>query len=217
MTQKEIERVMKSIAKAILPNMIDDLYQRGIITEEDLTDSRKTMQIVKRYYEENKDTIAFETVVDHREEILKVAESEVKKGRNGLAISLYATSVEHTLNRIIHLACVAKKIDSKTQSEILRSVNINGKCTWLFRLLDIPAIKADYLKIILNISDERNAYLHYKWKPDIDMDKIPDLEKEEKINKEKIKRAKLLIKYLKGIEAKIEFRGKKSRIANVIK
>lgn len=79
-------------------------------------------------------------------------------------------------------------------------------------MLGLPPLKSDYVKTILAIADERNSFFHYKWKPDPDTDKIPDLDREEKVHSEKIKKVKALIKYLKNYETKLEFGGKKKKI-----
>jgi hypothetical protein len=123
--------------------------------------------------------------------------------------------VEHTLNSIIHHQCFKKKFDEKTKLDILRNVNLIGKCSWLIKLLGLPPMKSDHVKTILAIADERNSFFHYKWKPDPDTDKIPDLDKEDRVYSEKIKKIKALIKYLKNYETNQEYGGKKKKIIKV--
>ena len=211
LTQKEISQIAKPLFTAI----INRLYKEGLIMQEELSDRKRVYEIVKKFLDKNKDTNFIELVTDHRDNLIKSAEFEISNGNFGLAISLYATFIEHTLNKIIHLACEEKGIAPKTQTEIIRSVNINAKCTWLFTLLGLKPLKKEHLKTIISISDERNSYLHYKWKPDIDMDKVPNLEKEKIDRAEKFKKAKLLCKYLRNIEAKLEFNGKKGCVVSV--
>ena len=47
------------------------------------------------------------------------------------------------------------------------------------------------------------------------MDKIPNLEREEIERAEKLKKTKILCKYLRNIEAKLEFNGKKGMIVQL--
>jgi hypothetical protein len=84
-------------------------------------------------------------------------------------------------------------------------------------LLDLPIIRQEYVKTILEISDERNSYFHYKWKPEPDTDKVPDLDKEKKDEEEKIKKIKSLLRYLKAYETKFEFKGKKKHIDKMVR
>ena len=143
-----------------------------------------------------------------------VAKEQNNKGADDFSTALYATFVEHTLNRIIHLACVSKKTDVKTQSEIIKNINISGKCTWLIKLLNLPPFNTSHIKTIESISAERNSYIHYKWKPSKDEISNHDREKI-KIN-EKLKKIKSLLKYLRTYEAKIEFKGKKTKIVKLV-
>ncbi|MNQ64872.1 hypothetical protein D3C85_793120 [compost metagenome] len=205
------------IAKIVLPDLINSLHKEGVISDSDLLDKKKVFEKLRTFMAKNKGNMEFEIVVDHRETLIRIAEAENKNGHFQFAIAIYATFIEHTLNRIVHLACESKKIDKKVQTEIIRSVNIIGKCTWLIKLLDLPAIRQEYIKTILTVSDERNSYIHYKWKAETDNDKIPDLENEKNVENEKLKKIKSLLRYLKNYETKLEFKGKKKQIDQIIK
>lgn len=212
MTEKEVKATEAKILKAMLPDFINSLHKDGIISTDDLADKKKVTEKIREYLAEHKDNLVFDFIIDHRETLINVAERETNNGHFELAISLYATFVEHTLNRIIHLACKANMVDSKTQTEIIRNINIIGKCSWLIVLLNLPALRKEYVSTILLISDERNSFMHYKWKPEKDTDKVPNPEKEEKENEEKLKKIKALLKYLKTYEARLEYSGKKRQI-----
>ena len=54
--------------------------------------------------------------------------------------------------------------------------------------------------------------MHYKWKPEIDFDNMPDDENKEYDEQMKNKKIKSLIKYLKTYETRLEFKGNKKRI-----
>ncbi|MFT3844059.1 MAG: hypothetical protein QM725_03325 [Lacibacter sp.] len=216
-SEKSDKALQDKLAKSILPDFINSLHKEGIISESDLSDKKIVFEKLRGYMAKNKGNINWEIFVDHRETLIKVAETEIKKGHFEFAVALYATFIEHTLNRIVHLACSSKKIDNKIQTEIIRSVNIIGKCTWLIKLLDLPTIRQENVKTILSISDERNAYIHYKWKPETDTDKIPDLDKEKKEEDEKIKKIKSLLRYLKTYETKLEYKGKKKHIDKIVR
>jgi hypothetical protein len=208
---KEEEKLKKALVTAILPSLVNDLHNSGKISDADLSDKHIVNQKIREFLN-SKNSPIFSLTVDHRSTILSLAELQNKEGHQEFSISLYATFVEHTLNSIIHHQCFKKKFDEKTKLEILRSVNLIGKCGWLIKVLGLPPLKSDHVKTILAIADERNSFFHYKWKPDPDTDKIRDLDREEKLHAEKIKKVKALIKYLKNYETKLEFGGKKKKI-----
>src|SRR5690606_40762186 len=72
-------------------------------------------------------------------------------------------------------------------SDVCSSDLIIGKCTWLIKLLDLPTFRQEYVKIILTVSNERNSYIHYKWKTEIDSDKILNLDTENNTEAEKLR------------------------------
>ena len=125
--EKDEEYSTKFIKKLILPDIINSLVNEGVISKTDLQDKKIVRDKVRKYFSKN--DVKFVFVADHRDSLLEIAERETKKKHVEFAISLYATFVEHTLNRIIHLTCISKKIDYKTQTEIIRNTNIIGKCT----------------------------------------------------------------------------------------
>jgi hypothetical protein len=208
---KEEEKLKKALVTTFIPSLVNDLHNSGIISDADLSDRQIVNEKIRQFLN-RKNKPSFSIVVDHRSTILSLAEQQNKEGHRELSISLYATFVEHSLNNIIHHQCLKKKIDEKTKLEILRSVNLMGKCSWLIKILGLPPLKPDHVKTILTIADERNSFFHYKWKPEPDTDKTPDLDNDERIHNEKIKKAKALIKYLKNYGTKLEYNGKKKKI-----
>ena len=111
------------------------------------------------------------------------------------------------MNYIIQSACYNSEIDRKTTTEIIRNVNIGGKSTWLIKLLGLRPINEKHIKTILKTAELRNAYIHYKWKPDNSKGKDEN---------EHLKNVKEMVKYLRTYETKIEFQGKKNIINNTI-
>ena len=200
-----------ALGRTFMRDLIHQLHTNGLLTDEDLNDKDVVYSKTQKYLSKHKGNLDIVIIPDHREDILDTADDLNKKGHTQLAISLYATFIEHTLNKIISIECSYKNIDRKTQTEIIKT-NI-GKCTWLFKLLGLPQLKPQYVKMILKISEERNSYLHYKWKPS--PDKISDEDKTEKDKQEKIDKIKALIKYLKNYDTKHHYRGQKSRIIKV--
>lgn len=215
--EKELEVFQRQIARIIFPEIVNQLHKSGEISNEELSNKKLVFKKIREFLDKNKGLPNLEIIVDHRETILESAENENKKGHFELSVTLYATFVEHTLNRIIHLACVSKKIDTKTQTEVIKNINIIGKCTWLLKLLELPPLNEKHVRTILAISDQRNSYIHYKWKPEKDTDKVPDLEKKNHQETEDLKKIKALLRYLKSYESKIEYNGKKRQIHNISK
>jgi hypothetical protein len=202
----------KEIVQNVFTSIINQLFRDGKISENDFLNKKKITDIVGNYIVENHGDFEIVFTVDHRETILETANREYLNGNIELAIGLYATFVEHTLNKVIYISCNSKNIDLKTTVEIIKSINISSKCTWLLKLLGLPNLNANHLKTLLKIAEERNSYFHYKWKPEVENTEKLD---KEKYREKKMNEIKLLLKYLKNYEAKIEFKGKKQIIKNI--
>jgi hypothetical protein len=209
MTPKERNKLIKDVAGIVLPNLVNDLYREGKIKDTDFNDK----ELIRKKLLEHINKIDFQIIIDHRKTILNVAEKEFTAGNFEISLTLFATFIEHTLNRLIHVECQRKNIENRTCSEIIKSVSIIGKCSWLLKLLGLPPIKAEYLKVIMKISEERNAYIHYKWKPEIDKDSDVKDDNERK-RKERYLEIKKLLRYLKGYDTRHQFGGKKNKIQN---
>ena len=201
----------KQINKLFFTPIINKLFEDGLILESDFNNQDILKEKVDLFHFENAHRMEFPLLIDHRETLIRIADKEYENDHTELGVSLYATYVEHSLNRVIQLACKKKKLDEKTTIEIIKNINIHGKCSWLLLLLDLPAINPKHKKTILTLSDERNSYFHYKWKTDMDDDVEPKTNK----NIEKLKAIKLLLKYLRNYESKLEFKGKKGIIENI--
>jgi hypothetical protein len=140
--------------------VVRSLYQDGDLKDDDIRDDEKLREKLKEFLEK----IDFIPVTDYLGSLLKNARRFKLAEDYEDAILFYAIFFEHTINRIIDAACRKKKIDKKTAIEIIKSVSIHGKVNWLFILLGIPKRNAIHKKRLLEIAEERNSYVHYKWK-----------------------------------------------------
>ncbi len=109
---------------------------------------------------------------------------------NLITQEFFMRHTEHHLNDLIHLYCLEKSIDNKTQSTIIQSVNIWGKFTWLITLMEYPTFNKGHLNTIKLLADSRNSFVHYKWKDDPNFNKIIDSEKEKSQLERNLKKLK---------------------------
>lgn len=201
MNEKDLKILKKVVGDTFFPQLVNSLIKEGIINNDDLDDKLLVLQKVKQYLNKNKN-LEFPIITDYRTNILELAESNYNKNYE-FSITLYATYIEHTLNSLINIYCESKDIGEKTQAEIIRNVNFKGKYTWLLKLMGYSGINNKYLNLIQKISDERNSFIHYKWK--ISNDKNPSSEIE-------LIEIKKLVKYLKTYETRINYNGNKYKI-----
>lgn len=76
---------------------------------------------------------------------------------------MYATWTEHWINGIIATRCDVLRIPAKERKDLIKRTPLEGKCTWLFRLLGVKPIPNAHCARIRVMTDHRNAFVHYKW------------------------------------------------------
>ena len=185
------------------------MLAKGLISEEDLTDKSHLLEKMRELIKDANFTI----IIDHRESILNTAEEFFINEKYDFSIIFFAMYFEHAINNLITHALEKKKTSKKTKMELIRAVNIVGKFSWLLEVLDLPAFNSKHKTTIINASNERNAFIHYKWNsaPDISIDK----EKEGIINL--IEQIRKSVTYFKKYESRVLYNNKKGKLNSVLK
>ncbi|QUR69242.1 hypothetical protein [Mycobacterium spongiae] len=110
------------------------------------------------------DQFEFLFAIDHRDSLLEKARLHATAGLHEIALILYATWIEHSINAIISRGLERKGISSKSTLTLLKEVrNQKAKITALWEVAGIPAMDAELAASIQRIADLRNAFVHYKW------------------------------------------------------
>lgn len=115
------------------------------------------------------------STVLYTDDIVKEADLLNRRGKTRLALTLYATAIEHSLNDIINKSLLTKNLDPKDIESILK-LDITSKTTWLLPLLGLPKLSNNCSKNIKMIADKRNEFVHYKFKGKFDNERDCDEE-----------------------------------------
>ena len=145
----------------------DEAARRGLIAA-DATDAELVagMRTLARQLE----TTPLKIIIGHETELLQAARAFTRRGEFQLGCLCYATWSEHWLNFTVHYGCSKQRLDRSDIEDLLRSVNVKGKTTWLLRVLRLPALAESHRRAINELAELRNWYVHYKWIPE-DVDK----------------------------------------------
>lgn len=65
---------------------------------------------------------------------------------------------------MIYLSLKRKNINEEYFREIIRISPLKSKYTWLWHLLGFKPLNNRHLKTIEKVFENRNAFVHYKWK-----------------------------------------------------
>ncbi|GMN90285.1 hypothetical protein [Francisella sciaenopsi] len=189
-------------AERMIEIVAESFFIHGYLDEKDI-ESKNTL-IDKMQEILDSETIDIDFVIDHSEYILDKAYSFEKSGDLDLSIVFFVIFFEHSLNKLIDYQLREKNISKKAKNELIRSVNIAGKCGWLLEVLDLPYFNRSHAKNIQELADNRNAFIHYKWNP--------KCEKNNDNRGELILKAKSTVKYLKNYLSRILYKGQKSKL-----
>lgn len=194
----------KRFANSLARHFAEHLLALGLLSEADFKDRKN---LVKTITEHARNT-DFVPVLDHTESILDAAKAFAETHDHELSIMLYATYFEHAFNNLLDYHLATKRVKEMARSELLRAVNMNGKCGWVLEILGLPAFNAKHAKVVLDVAATRNAFVHYKWKP------MRDTEIER--HAELIKEAKKTVTYTKRYTSRVLFGARKGRLHKVL-
>ena len=148
----------------------------------------------------------FLPLMDHTSNFLKHARKSMNSGDMNCAALFYATYFEHRINNILGKVARRKLSESHYQ-KIMRRADIEDKCSWVMHLLSEKSISKLSIKRIKKISEIRNSFVHYKWKPNIEHEK----------NEMALKDTDKIVRYLNRFEERIFFSGNRKNIPTLVK
>lgn len=200
---KDVEIIIKSITETLISD--------GSLSENDLKNKEALLEAVTEFLDKHEVV----PVIDHKNHLLQEARKLKNNQEYNISRILYATFFEHHLNYLIHVYCITKNIDQKTQLSIIRSLGIHEKLTWLLILMEFPKFNEKHRSNIKQLADSRNQFVHYKWKVEEDFfKKKTDTDKD--ISEEFIAIEKAAT-YIQSYCSKITYKGKKGKIDNIFK
>jgi hypothetical protein len=160
--KKEKSKEEKKLEDFFYESFIKSLLKSGEINIAEFNDEAK----LKKKLLKLNDKTDYKIVIDHKNDLIETARYFFNKKEYNKSKLFYATYFEHEINDLIIELCEKKKIEKKTTNDIIKSVNIIGKFTWLLLILGAKKVSETHKNVILKTADERNAYVHYKYNPE---------------------------------------------------
>ncbi len=191
----------KKLSKQLVEIFAQTMYSSGLLTEQDLKNKKTLPDKILKLVQ----TDQWKIVLDHRETISNYALSFSKAHEYNLAIMFYVMFFEHSINSIILHELHERHFSRQTELEIIRSVNIHQKFTWLIQLLDLPKFNENHRKLILAGAETRNAFVHYKFP--VTPDDGRDAELEELSEKKLAESLRKTVAYMKRYESRVLYSG----------
>lgn len=207
MSTKSKEQIQ--LSDALFENIVKTLFIQGDLTIADFEDKKSLYNKVLKINEK----VNYKIVIDHKTNIIETAREFLGRKNYNYAKLLYATYFEHEINDLILELSQIKGLDKKTINEIIKSVNIIAKYSWLITILGAPKFSENHKKIIQKVSEERNAFVHYKYNPvEESNENIKDSNRKQDRITEEFKKIESTITYLKRFKSRILYKGNKQLI-----
>ncbi len=208
---KQDERIATDMARGMLNSIAQQLLLAGIIEPLNKSDNEIRKE-VNQYVREHILPIEFPLymTIDHTGDLLRNARRFRSERKRQLACLLFATWFEHMLNLIIGQLGKKSGLNDAGVNEMLRSAQLRDKCTWLLSILGGSALLDTHRKRIIELSEFRNRFIHYKWKLE-DVDR-PESEKEDKQLTKLLEEIEMTVTYMRRIEKKYIYLGRKKRL-----
>jgi hypothetical protein len=104
-------------------------------------------------------------IPDHRAGLFQRAQNEAIHGDLNIAVTLCALWIEHTVNGSLVAALERSGYDSETVISLIRDMNLRNKITVLWKIVGLAPLQEEHIRLVDQITQARNAFVHYKWRP----------------------------------------------------
>jgi hypothetical protein len=158
----------EEMAQSVYRTVLTHIGTQMLVDGELILEGRSDAEIIKDIQMESLSALRQEDdpvnfYVDHTTDFLKRAEKELEDGRLEMSILLYATYLEHKINYFVWKLSLRKDLGKEDAKQIIRTTNMEDKCTWLLKIFTGEPLDSLTVKRILKISRMRNDFVHYKW------------------------------------------------------
>ncbi len=198
----------EKIARLMMHNLAEQFFLGGEIATEGKSEKEIFEQVIKKVKNLLRRKVEFTLTTDYKKSLLQKARKEFELKNFELSALFYATYFEHHINMIIVNACRKKKLNEYEVTQILKQNNLPAKSSWILKVLCGKNLLKKHAATINEISEIRNAFIHYKW--------LPEKEEKDKENKRKIEKAESVVRYLKTFESNVVFSKERTRIKKAI-
>ena len=141
------------------------LVKRGRLTREHLSDPAGLAELFLGNLKYA--TRRAEWSISHEDELLDESERLWKEGSKALAIFLFATAIEHSVNGFYRQILEFKGFSRKEVTQVIRTSSIEAKLTWLLKLSTGRTLPRGTRRRVKQVFEIRNAFGHFKYVPSL--------------------------------------------------
>ena len=168
-TQAYLDKIKNEVSKIKKRDDYQGIYIlfrnsiRLLVENGELILHNKTIHAINEELRE-KAIILDELPYDYKNDLLREAREQIRKNNVKIGVMIYSTWIEHWVNRLITFKLITLDYTSDEISNVIRILQINSKITWLFKMLSLPPLDEIVITKIKQVCEERNGFVHYKYK-----------------------------------------------------
>jgi hypothetical protein len=200
------KRAEKRMARELVESVLTSAVALGHVSVKGKS-AEQTMEEFRKYLSIKRiRSSRFLFAIDHTDTLRALGREFLKKGNLWIALVMYATWVEHTLNHLIFIGVQRRGFNDVTVKRIIRDVPFYGKLSWLLPVLGFRRLHPKHGEALRALAEKRNEFLHYKW---------PYRENHSNAEiKSLLAQADKALQYLAQYESRQTLQGRKSHIVN---
>jgi hypothetical protein len=158
------DRERLELAMDLLEEYLTRYVETGLVEVGDRATEEILAEITRNISEDIKyEDFEVRPVFDHRDSLLDRASSAASEGQLEIAVVLYTTWIEHSVNGILLISLERQGISPESCKALIRELRLATKLTALWDIAHLPGLSAAHLKLIDRAVSQRNAFVHYKW------------------------------------------------------
>jgi hypothetical protein len=210
----------KQLGKRLAWGVVDRYINSGAINIEEMTDKEvvsvalfsilnepQPCDSAEKREDESPDD-EFYVVTDHSADLLRKATEAIATEEYWFAILFYATWVEHWINNILISLSRRSNVPEGVAIALVRSCSFNLKMKDVWTSLGATPIEKDVMRIMTDIMELRNGFVHYKWQARMTSDE----ERQDQRLKQVAFEGQRLIAALQKIEDQVLFHGRRASL-----
>jgi hypothetical protein len=164
--------LLQELAEGVLPLLLDQAIREGRIDPRGKSEAELNKEFegyLREQVEEGKEVVSGQAegevlvVFDYKTLLLREARRFATEGANEPACLFYATWLEHWLNQMIVTAAGRRGLSREEITQMIRDLSLRAKVSWVFPALSLPRLEQTHQGLAIELSDLRNAFVHYKW------------------------------------------------------
>jgi hypothetical protein len=161
----------QSIYQRFFAHYLDDLFHQ-LVEEGSIDVANKTVDEVYcefRVFVAEESSLRVEdggdlrVAFDFRNELLAQANQAAQDGHHGLALTFYAIWLEHVINGLLITALGKQGYSEGIIKPLIKELKLRTKMSSLWAIASLTPFDDEALKNVERISEQRNAFVHYKW------------------------------------------------------